>query len=40
LVVGELVTTGNVLAADGMVHIGLNTTGRNAVDGDLLLASI
>jgi hypothetical protein len=40
LVVGELVTTGNVLAAHGVVHVGLDTTGCNAVDGDPLLASI
>jgi hypothetical protein len=40
LVVAELVTTGDVLAADGMVHVGLDTTGSHAVDSDLLLASI
>jgi hypothetical protein len=40
LVVGELVTIGNVLAADGVVHVGLDTTGCNAVDSDLLLAGI
>jgi hypothetical protein len=40
LVVGELVTTGDVLAADSVVHVGLDATGGNAVDSDLLLTSI
>jgi len=40
LVVAELVTIGNVLAADGVVHVGLDATGCNTVDGDPLLAGI
>jgi hypothetical protein len=40
LVIGELLTTGNVLAAHCVVHVGLDATGCNAVDGDPLLASI
>lgn len=40
LVVAELLATGDVLAADSVVHIGLDTTGSNAVDGDLLLTSV
>jgi hypothetical protein len=40
LVVAELITAGDVLAADGVVHVGLDTTGSHAVDSDLLLASI
>jgi hypothetical protein len=40
LVVAELVAIGNVLAADGVVHVSLDATGGNAVDGDLLLTSI
>jgi len=40
LVIGELLTTGNVLAAHCVVHVGLDATGCNAVDSDPLLASI
>jgi hypothetical protein len=40
LVVAELITSWDVLAADGMVHIGLDATGCDTVDSDLLLASI
>ena len=40
LVVGELVATGNVLAAHGVVHVGLDATGSNAVDSDLLLTGV
>jgi hypothetical protein len=40
LVIGELVTSGNVLTADSVVHVGLDATGGDAVDGNLLLASI
>ena len=40
LVVAELLASGNVLAADSVVHIGLDATGGNAVDCDLLLTSI
>lgn len=40
LVVGELVTIGNVLAAHGVVHVGLDAPGRNAVDSDLLVAAV
>ena len=40
LVVAELVTTGNVFAADSVVHVSLDATGGNAVDCNLLLTSI
>lgn len=40
LVVAELVTIGNVLTAHGVVHVGLDSTGGNGVDGDLLGAGI
>jgi hypothetical protein len=39
-VVVELVASGNVLAADSVVHVGLDSTGSNNVDSDLLLTSI
>jgi len=40
LVVGEVGTAGNVLAADGVVHVGLDTTGRNSVDSDALVTGV
>jgi hypothetical protein len=40
LVVTELLATRNVLTADSVVHVGLDTAGRDAVDGDLLLAGV
>lgn len=40
LVVAELIASGNVFTADSVVHIGLDATGGNAVDSDLLLTSI
>jgi len=40
LVVGEVGTAGNVLAADGVVHVGLDTTGGNSVDSDALVTGI
>lgn len=40
LVVGELLSTGDVLAANLVVHVGLNSTGSDTVDGDLLVTSV
>lgn len=40
LVVTEFVTSGNVLPADSVVHIGLDATRSNAVDCNLLLACV
>lgn len=40
LVVGEVLTTGDVLAADGVVHVGLDATGGNSVDGDALVTAV
>jgi hypothetical protein len=40
LVVAELVTSGNVLTADSVVHVGLDATRGDTVDGNLLLTSI
>ena len=40
LVVGELVTTGDVLAAHCVVHVGLDATGCDAVDSDLLVSTV
>jgi hypothetical protein len=40
LVVGELVSAGDVLAADLVVHVGLDAAGGDAVDGDLLVAGV
>jgi hypothetical protein len=40
LVVAEALASRNVLAADSVVHVGLDATRGDAVDGDLLLASI
>jgi len=40
LVVGELLTAGDVLAADGVVHVGLDATGGNGVDSDALVARV
>lgn len=40
LVVGELLASWDVLAADSVVHVGFDATRSNAVDSDLLFASI
>jgi len=40
LVVVEVDAVGNVLAADGVVHVGLNAAGGDDVDGDLLVAEV
>lgn len=40
LVVAELITSGNVLAADSVVHVGLDATGGDTVDCNLLFASV
>lgn len=40
LVVAEALTSGDVLAADSVVHVSLDATGCNAVDSNLLLTSI
>jgi hypothetical protein len=40
LVVAELLSAGDVLAADLVVHVGLDAAGRDAVDGDLLVAGV
>jgi len=40
LVIGQLVTAGNVLAAYGVVHVRLDTTWGYAVDGNFLLAGV
>ena len=40
LIVGHLVATRNVLLANSVVHVGLDATRGNAVDGNLLLASV
>lgn len=40
LVVGQLLATRDVLAADGVVHVSLNAAGGDAVDGDLLVAGV
>jgi len=40
LIVAQLLTTGNVLLADGVIHISLNTTRGNAVDSNLLITAI
>ena len=39
-VVVELVAVGDVLPADGMVHVGLDAAGRDGVDRDLLVAKV
>jgi hypothetical protein len=36
----EGVTTGDVLAADGVVHVGLDATGGNSIDSDLLVTKV
>lgn len=36
----EVGTAGDVLAADGVVHVRLDTTGGNAVDSDLLVTEV
>jgi hypothetical protein len=40
LVVAELLSAGDVLAADLVVHVGLDAAGGDAVDGDLLVAGV
>ena len=40
LVVAEFITVGDVLSAHGVVHVGLDATGGNAVDSDLLVTSV
>ena len=40
LVVAERLASRNVLAANSMVHIGLDATGGDTVDGNLLLSSV
>jgi hypothetical protein len=40
LVVGEVDTVGNVLAADGVVHVGADTAGGDDVDSDLLVTEV
>jgi hypothetical protein len=40
LVVAHLLTTWNVLLANGVVHVGLDTTWSNAVDSDLLVTAV
>jgi hypothetical protein len=40
LVVRKLLSAGDVLAADLVVHIGLDAAGGDAVDGDLLVAGV
>jgi hypothetical protein len=40
LVVGEVGTVGDVLAADGVVHVSLDTTGGNDIDSDLLVTEV
>lgn len=36
----KLVAVGNVLSADGMVHVGLDAAGGDGVDRDLLVAKV
>lgn len=40
LVVVHLVSTGDVLLAHSVVHVGLDSTGGNAVDSDLLVTAV
>ena len=40
LLVGEVLSVGNVLLADGVVHVGLDTTWGDAVDSDLLVTAV
>jgi hypothetical protein len=40
LIVAELVTIGNVLLANCVVHVGLDATRSNAVDSDLLVTAV
>ena len=40
LVIVEVDTVGDVLAADGVVHVGADTTGGDDVDGDLLVTEV
>jgi hypothetical protein len=39
-VVVEAVAVGDVLSADGMVHVGLDTARRDSVHGDLLVTEV
>jgi len=36
----QLVAVGDVLPADGVVHVGLDAAGSDGVDGDLLVAEV
>jgi hypothetical protein len=40
LVVVHLITTWNILLADSVIHVGLDTTWSNAVDSDLLVTTV
>jgi hypothetical protein len=40
LVICELFAVGDVFSADFVVHVGLDTTWSNAVDGDFLVAEV
>lgn len=40
MVVGHLLASGNVLLADSVVHVSLNTAGGDSVDSDLLVAAV
>lgn len=40
LCVVQVFTVGDVLLADGVVHVGLDTTGGHSVDGDLLVSTV
>lgn len=40
LVIIQILSIGNILPADFMIHISLDPTGSNAIDGDLLIAHI
>jgi len=39
-IIGQLLSSGNVLSANLVVHVGLNSTRSNAVDGDLLVTEV
>ncbi len=40
LFVGQVLAVGDVLLADGVVHVGLDAAGGDGVDGDLLVAKV
>lgn len=40
LLVGEVLSVGDVLLADSVVHVGLDAARRDAVDGDALVAAV